>query len=388
MTSTWTDIHILQTIPPHNINRDENGSPKTAFYGGVERSRVSSQAWKRATRRHFDQHYSEGELGVRTKRVVEPLLEEFQKIKPEIGIEEAADVCAAALGAAGLKLERPKLKKGEEIDLADFKTFVAQAKFLVFISRAQAKYLAKLAAEAVDGDDAEFKDKDRKAAAKSALSDYHSADLALFGRMVAKAPDMNVDAACQVAHALGIHSLNREFDYYTAVDDQNTEEESGAGMIGTIEFNSATVYRYATINADLLQENLGSVEATATAVGAFINSFVRSMPTGKQNTFAAQTLPEAVVVVVREKRPVNLVQAFENPVEPWGDKTRLEIAASRLSQHAQEINAAYGDDTIATYVVRLGAELVALDALGSRSNLPDTVAGVSALVADRLGASS
>ena len=51
--SLFIDVHILQTVPPSNINRDDTGSPKTAVYGGVTRARVSSQSWKHAMRMMF-----------------------------------------------------------------------------------------------------------------------------------------------------------------------------------------------------------------------------------------------------------------------------------------------------------------------------------------------
>ena len=51
--SLFIDVHILQTVPPSNINRDDTGSPKSARFGGVKRARVSSQAWKKATRDLF-----------------------------------------------------------------------------------------------------------------------------------------------------------------------------------------------------------------------------------------------------------------------------------------------------------------------------------------------
>ena len=38
----YVDFHVLQTVPPSCINRDDTGSPKTAIYGGVTRARVSS----------------------------------------------------------------------------------------------------------------------------------------------------------------------------------------------------------------------------------------------------------------------------------------------------------------------------------------------------------
>lgn len=49
----FLDIHVIQTVPPSNINRDDTGSPKTAQYGGVTRARVSSQSWKKSDKRLF-----------------------------------------------------------------------------------------------------------------------------------------------------------------------------------------------------------------------------------------------------------------------------------------------------------------------------------------------
>jgi len=135
--------------------------------------------------------------------------------------------------------------------------------------------------------------------------------------MVAEPNALNVDAACQVAHAIGVGAVEHEYDYYTAVDDEkkrNDEADEGAGMIGTIEFASATVYRYATINVDLLRENLGDDAVADRAVELFVDSFVRSMPTGKVTTFANRTLPDAVLVQVRNDQPINMSGAFEEPI--------------------------------------------------------------------------
>ena len=124
---------------------------------------------------------------------------------------------------------------------------------------------------------------------------------------------MNVDAAAQVAHAISVHPVETEFDYFTAVDDYLQADESGAGMIGTVEFNSSTLYRYATVDVNRLADNLGDAVAARRAVEAFVESFVRSMPTGKQTTFANRTLPEAVVVMVRDSQPINLVGSLREP---------------------------------------------------------------------------
>ena len=160
----------------------------------------------------------------------------------------------------------------------------------------------------------------------------HSIDIALFGRMVAEPNSLNVDAACQVAHAIGVGAVENEYDYYTAVDDEkkrNEDADEGAGMIGTIEFASATVYRYATINVDMLRENLGDDTVADRAIELFIDSFVRSMPTGKITTFANRTLPDAVLVQVRDDQPINMSGAFEDPIVA-GSRGYAEPAIARF----------------------------------------------------------
>lgn len=138
-------------------------------------------------------------------------------------------------------------------------------------------------------------------------------DMALFGRMVASDPSLNYDAAAQVAHSISTHAVQNEFDYFTAVDDCAPEDSAGAGHLGTVEYNSSTLYRYATVNMVELAHLLGA-EKAAQAVRVFGEAFIRSMPTGKQNSFANRTLPDAVYVTLREDQPVNLCGAFEKPV--------------------------------------------------------------------------
>ena len=209
-------------------------------------------------------------------------------------------------------------------------------------------------------------------------------DLALFGRMVADAPDLNVDASAQVAHAISVHPVDNEFDYFTAVDDKAPEDNAGAGMIGTVEFNSSTLYRYATVNVDELHKGLGEVAATSAAVAAFVRSFITSMPTGKQNTFANRTLPEAVVVSIRDKQSVNLAGAFEEAIVATNAGSRLKEACGRLVEYAKGINHTYSQAPVVTYVLRVGAQTASLDELGDNLSLDDLVQRVSSLVAERV----
>lgn len=374
MNRTIVDLYILQTVPPSNMNRDDTGSPKTALFGGVRRARVSSQAWKRATRVAFEQRLDGSELGVRTKRVVELLGERILALAPDLDEAAAQSLAKQALAGANIKLTAPR-KSTKEQPLPD------ESGYLLFLSSRQYDQLAEAAVEAFRSDDAAASFKAAKL--KERIDTSHSVDIALFGRMVADSSDLNVDASAQVAHAISVHEVETEFDYFTAVDDhkrRDEEEDAGAGMIGTVEFNSSTLYRYATVDADLLLKNLGSVDATRRAVEAFTDSFARSLPTGKQNTFANRTLPDAVVAVVRDSQPVNLVGAFEEPVA----SPRLRTAGQRLAEHATTIEAKFGVGATAAWVVAVGAVAEPLAALGQEVSLDELVDGLGEVVSARL----
>ncbi|RST14004.1 type I-E CRISPR-associated protein Cas7/Cse4/CasC, partial [Streptomyces sp. WAC04770] len=323
LNRTILDIHILQTVPPSNLNRDDTGTPKSATYGGVRRSRVSSQAWKRATREAFGELLDSSELGIRTKKVVEVLAERVMELDSSLPPAAAQALAAETITTAtGSKVAVPGRKSKQDAEDAA----PAESTYLMFLSNRQYGALAAMTVEGGKGGDLQalkdfFKVKENKSRAKQLVLTEHSVDIALFGRMVADSTDLNVDAAAQVAHALSVHAVEVESDYYTAVDDKNTDAETGAGMIGTIDFNSATLYRYAALDVNRLQENLGAghdgarpVEPTRRAVAAFLEGFITSLPTGKINTFGNQTLPAAVIVKVRSRRPVSYVAAFEEPV--------------------------------------------------------------------------
>ena len=375
--SMFVDVHILQTVPPSNLNRDDTGSPKTAVYGGVRRARVSSQAWKRATRLGFDGVLAKDQLGVRTLRVVRLVADEI--VRQDAGTADAADDLAAeVLSATGLKLETPRVKKVKDGDPVSDTDSAGRSQFLVFLGRQQVEKLARLALRSAGSGE-----KPTKRQAQEAMGSGNAVDVSMFGRMVADDKALNVDAAVQVAHALSVHAVEPEFDYFTAVDDRNTDD-AGAGMIGTIEFNSSTLYRYATVNVDQLQHNLGSVDATIEAVRAFVRAFSLSMPTGKQNTFANRTLPDAVLVMVRRGQPVNLVGAFETPVTATVDMSRLGAACHALVRYAADLDRAFGSPPESTFVTAVGDATRALTDIGTSGTFDELVTHVGDLVAAAL----
>ena len=181
--------------------------------------------------------------------------------------------------------------------------------------------------------------------------------MVLFGRMVANDPSLNYDAAAQVAHSISTHPVQNEYDYFTAVDDRAPEDNVGAGHLGTVEYNSATLYRYATVNLMELSEHLGK-EMTPAVVRAFAEAFIRSMPTGKQNTFANRTLPDAVYLTIREDQPVNLCGAFERAV-PASLEGYVEPSKRRLVEYAQQMYQTYADAPSEALTIGAGLEQLA-----------------------------
>ena len=377
--STYVDIHIIQSLPPSCVNRDDSGSPKSAVYGGVRRLRVSSQSWKRATRLYFNDLLDAKDVGVRTKRVVEVLAERITEGAPELA-DAAAGLAEKVFAAARIKLAPPRGKKDAP----------QESGYLLFLSTSQIERLAGLAIASARGGEA----LDAKTV-KKIFKEAHAVDIALFGRMVADDTDLNVDAACQVAHAISTHAAENEYDFFTAVDDDKSrseEEDAGAGMMGTVEFSSATMYRYATVNLNMLVENLGDGDAALRALEVFIKGFCLSMPTGKQNTFANRTLPEAVVVSVRDDQPVSLVGAFEKPIRTNEADGYLARSVGALAEHARAIEDNYGLKPLAGFVVALkGGDILVPEGpdapapLGERVSFTELPGRVLEVVSPRVG---
>ncbi len=335
----FVDIHVIQSLPPSCVNRDDTGSPKTAVYGGVRRARISSQSWKHAMRQMFRDYFDEIDLGERTKKIVEKVAEQI-RLLCEIDLEEAMTLAEKIINQTG-------------VDTKD-----KEAKALFFMSNKQAEALAHMAI--VDPIPS-------KKEVQEALNKGTGVDIALFGRMVANDPALNADASAQVAHAISTHKVENEYDYFTAMDDRSAEDQAGAGMIGTVEFNSSTLYRYATVAAHDLKKNLGDVAISSKAIKEFLRAFICSMPTGKQNTFANNTPPYAVMVAIRQDQPINFVCAFETPVKAkeGGYQSKSAVA---LAKYAQFVYDRYFAAPKYSFVISMDKEF---EGLGDAVELPD-----------------
>lgn len=354
---TLIEIHALQNFAPSNLNRDDTGAPKDAFFGGTRRARVSSQCLKRAVRQHFATLVEQGTLAsedvaTRTKRVLEALTDVLVAMKRKR--EEATEKARLALGAMELTIKEDG--KSEYLLFLGQREIQEVARIInekwASIAPSKAPAEGKKAGQAKK-DAAKQADPELKKALDKVFNGGKAVDVALFGRMLADMPEKNKNAACQVAHAISTHAVDREFDFYTAVADLKPEDTAGADMMGTVEFNSACFYRYVVVDWEKLVANLqGDTELATKGLRAFLEGFVVAEPTGKQNTFAAHNPPEFIAVSVRRNTaPRNLANAFETAIRVKKDESLTKESATRLSAKAVALDKLYSTPCNSRYAV-------------------------------------
>jgi CRISPR system Cascade subunit CasC len=339
-------IHLLQNYAPANLNRDDTGSPKDALFGGYRRGRISSQCLKRSIRKSavFAEAFEkEGLLGIRTKQLPDLIKGELVALAAD---DEALRAIMARLSEIGRESSKGKAAEEETEDASSEPRaqVETETKQLIFIGRSELRPLAEklLALYREQGSKKWAKLKIGEITKSLGQSLPRSVDIAMFGRMTTSDAFDDVSAAVQVAHALSTNALTQEFDYYTAMDDLSGE--SGADMIGDVEFNSSTYYKYLNVHWEQLVENLGGdVAVGRRAVLALIEAAATAQPSGKQNTFAANNLPDLVLVEISERNlPVSYANAFLKPSRPSGERSLMDVSATKLADYMTQIGKTFG----------------------------------------------
>ena len=333
----FIDVHIIQTVPFSNLNRDDVGSPKTTQFGGTTRLRVSSQAWKRATRLAMEAGHES-----RTWRTRHPDVRLAEILGQGLSAETAISAAKAVfhiLGTATTDEENNVILFVSDTELAALAELVAP--HVEELAQAWAAYQEASEDEKVKKGRKGKKETELKVTAlaqddvrKVLVSALHNDSVGLFGRMLAAAPEVNVEAAVQVAHAFSVHEITTEIDYFTVAEDLPVaEEKKGAAHMGTPEFASGTLYRYASVDVKQLLGNSGEDrKMAADLAAAFIENFATSMPSGKKNSTAPATAPALVYVAVRKDRPLSLADAFEGRLR-FCQEGFAKAGADRLADH-------------------------------------------------------
>jgi len=325
------ELHILQSFPVSCLNRDDVGAPKTATFGGSSRARISSQCLKRAIRELAQDMSPKLFAGNRSRLIITPLADALKK--HSVTEPKATDI-AKQVGDYLATTDEAAAKKGE-----------LKVKTLMFLSPAEVEALAKVLAEIVKKDP-KAKDLEKavaKACKSAALKD--AGDIAIFGRMVASDHSLTLEGAGLFSHALSTHRADNDIDFFSAVDDLQTADESGAGMTGTLEFTSATYYRYAAMNLGLLADaaHLGALTPAERkeVVGTFLRAAILAVPGARKNSMNANTLPGYVLGLVKDKgQPLQLVNAFERPVS--SKNGLIDESIAKLKEHHEQLKKTWG----------------------------------------------
>jgi CRISPR system Cascade subunit CasC len=304
------EYHILQSFPVTCLNRDDVGAPKTAIVGGTTRARVSSQCWKRQIRLALRELGVS--LGTRTK-----LIGDFIK---DACVQAGAKPDAAA--DCGRIIEHVFIKSAEgndenegngDGDGKDEKTDT-----LLFLSNREVQLIANKFKELQFKSDKFFTQKDTKKQAKELAKligkpnfALDGLDIALFGRMVAQAAQLNVEAATSFSHAISTHKVANEVEFFTALDDRS--EEPGSAHMGSLEFNSATYYRYICLDLGQLYQNLGGGDLISKAVEAFTKALYIAVPSARQSTQSGASYWEYAKILFRKGQRLQV--PFETPVK-------------------------------------------------------------------------
>ena len=305
--NTRIEYHILQSFPVTCLNRDDVGAPKTAIVGGNTRARVSSQCWKRQVRVAMQDFGIK--LGIRTKKVTEFV----GKACIERGAsEEQAAQCGQVIADSFSK---------------DTLFFFSELEAQAFADYAQEKKFVSTA----------LNDKELQKVAKKTLNpSVDGLDIALFGRMVAQASDLNIEAAASFSHALSTHKVSNEVEFFTALDDLS--EEQGSAHMGSLEFNSATYYRYISLDLGQLWDSL-SGEGLETAIEAFTKALFVAVPSARQTTQSGASPWEFAKIYIRKGQRLQV--PFETSVKAK-DGGYLQPSITALSAYLTKKEALAG----------------------------------------------
>jgi CRISPR system Cascade subunit CasC len=343
--SQFIQLHMLTFYGPSNLNRDDLGRPKTVRVGNAERLRISSQSLKRAWRTSdlFEEVVKENK-GIRTKLLG---VKVYEKMTNAGITSEKARTRAQLIAQQFGKLKKAK-KDSPQNDL--------EIEQLVHISPTEWDITMALADKLIE------QDRDPNVSELNILRKNISAiDVALFGRMLAKTPSFNIEAAAQVSHAFTVHAAVVEDDYFTAVDDLNTKEkDTGSAHIGELGFGSGLFYTYVCINKDLLSDNLKDDALTEMALRGITTSAAQIAPTGKQNSFASRARASYVMAEKGKQQPRQLSSAFIKPISGLG---LLQNAVQELERIQNNMDAVYGICAEERYVLNVDEQKGSLNEL-------------------------
>lgn len=399
----FIQLHDLTSYPPSNLNRDDLGRPKTAVMGGSQRLRVSSQSLKRSWRTSdiFSEALSKN-IGIRTRdmgiQVHKALTTGYSLIElvegktdlteknPKVPEEMARKWAQSIAGVFGKLREKSDDNTKEDSSQSEAgetpnsegsekpkKAKSKKAKPKKEPNTLQVEQLVHFSPEEIVGIDllitklARSQQDPSDEDLKLLREKQKAVDIAMFGRMLASNPAYSPEAAVQVSHAITVHSVAVEDDYFTAIDDLNSiQETKGSAHIGEAEFGSGLFYTYVCVNCDLLEKNLdGDTELAKKALRALAECVAKVSPTGKQNSYASRAYSSYLLAEKGTQQPRSLSVSF---LRALNGKDLLGEAITTLRNTNKNMEEVYGPCSDEKY------ELDAYNTVGTLSELIDFIA--------------
>jgi CRISPR system Cascade subunit CasC len=377
--TTFIQIHTLQTFPACNLNRGDDGRPKTLIYGGVERIRYSSQALKYALRNSSALRAELGDMfGKRTKLLGHEVRDHLTR--QNVPLEKADQIGAHVTEV---------FSKIDDRDPTGLKSTT-----LYFVGPDEEKTIYELAKKAAAGAAVEWEP-------KTILKNVTTAvDIAMFGRMYtdesskppkddkvnkrsndrkdkakkgqkqkaakaapatddkithdeqaddvekgskAKRRHAIIEAAVHVAHSFTTHRSSPEDDYFSASDDLGTDEVAGASHIDTQFFGSGVFYTYVTVDRDRLVQNLnGNKDLALRCIEALVRTLPSTSPAGKRASFASHSQSQFALVEIGKQQPRSLAAAFCEPVRSRDGRGLDRLSAERLLEQRTAFETVFG----------------------------------------------
>ncbi|MBW8484436.1 type I-E CRISPR-associated protein Cas7/Cse4/CasC [Actinomadura parmotrematis] len=344
----FLEVHVIQPVPYANLNRDDTNSVKTVEWGGVERTRVSSQSWKRAIRLHLQQAI--GQEALRTRRLPELIAAALTDEHDwPADLAEKAGRYVSMSSSVGAE---PPNKKKDDDESDGEKAWTTAA--MIYVPAAAVAELARLAIRYRDAleqakQPTKFERKHAAAVIPTAEVDAvlrsRNGIINLFGRMLAQVDDAHVDGAVQVAHSFTTHATDTEIDYFSAVDDITADwrDTTGSAHMGNSEHSAGVLYRYVVLDLEDLHRNLGgALDDTARLSAELVRATLLSLPQAKKNSTAPNTIPHLAHVTIRSGRPVSYAAAFEKPVRPERFGGHAAPSVAELDRYAGAVQKLLG----------------------------------------------
>lgn len=377
MTSKKSDRFLvfqwIQTLPVSNPNRDRTGAPKTTYYGGSMRGRISSQSWSRQVREAFNEKW-EGDAGSRSRLWADRLAQKLQE-RLQYDRTDSLIVSYLILAATGAKADKAETFKAGQTDVLMFLSNNELQELIELACHYQPQLdeaLAQLRPNAIKAlaegkvppltgeSKGKGKNKPKKGTEDSAqeqpdLSDLKklnervvatlknsrsAPDIGLFGRFLASLSDANIDGALSRAHMVTTHSVAVETDFWTAMDDfsrsASSEDDegtagSGAGHLGDRPQTSGVYACSCAVDLGQLRANLGQDGDVQKVIRTFIMALITaSRGKGYIHQFHHRSIPDIIIAELTEACPLNCLAAFEKGIGLDRQQGYLERSIQQL----------------------------------------------------------